>query len=36
MNKKGFVIWFTGFSQSGKTTNADAIHEELGKRGLVS
>lgn len=33
--KKGFVLWFTGLSQSGKTTNADAVCRkllEIGKR----
>ncbi len=36
MSKKGFVIWFTGFSQSGKTTNADAVYKELQKRGVTA
>lgn len=31
---KGFVLWFTGFSQSGKTTIADGVYEELKKRGV--
>ena len=30
-NKKGFVLWFTGLSQSGKTTIADGVYEELKK-----
>jgi adenylyl-sulfate kinase len=34
--KKAFVIWFTGFSQSGKTTNADAVYKELQKRGVTA
>lgn len=32
--KKGFVLWFTGLSQSGKTTIADAVYKELENRGL--
>lgn len=28
-NQKGFVLWFTGFSQSGKSTTADAVFNEL-------
>lgn len=33
--KRGFVLWFTGFSQSGKTTIADKVYEELKKRGIL-
>jgi bifunctional enzyme CysN/CysC len=33
--KKGFVLWFTGFSQSGKTTIADKIYKKLKKRGIL-
>jgi len=32
---KGFVLWFTGFSQSGKTTIADKVYKELKKRGVL-
>ena len=32
--KKGFVLWFTGLSQSGKTTVADAVYKELENKGL--
>lgn len=31
INKKGFVLWFTGFSGAGKSTMADAIYENLKK-----
>ncbi len=30
-NKKGFVLWFTGLSQSGKSTIADKVYEILKK-----
>jgi adenylyl-sulfate kinase len=30
----GFVLWFTGLSQSGKTTLANEIHKALLKEGL--
>ena len=30
-NKKGFVLWFTGLSQSGKSTIADKVYEMLKK-----
>ncbi|MFH1509276.1 MAG: sulfate adenylyltransferase [bacterium] len=32
--QKGFVLWFTGLSQSGKTTTADAVYEVLKDRGI--
>ncbi len=32
--KKGFVLWFTGLSQSGKTTIADSVSQLLAKKGL--
>lgn len=34
MEQKGFVLWFTGLSASGKSTVADAVAEKLIKRGL--
>ncbi len=30
---KGFVVWFTGLSGAGKSTIANALREELSKRG---
>ncbi len=33
-NKKGFVLWFTGLSQSGKTTTADEVAIILQERGV--
>ena len=33
-NKQGFVLWFTGLSQSGKTTIADKVYHHLEKRGV--
>lgn len=33
-NKKGFVLWFTGLSASGKSTVADKVYELLGSKGL--
>jgi ATP sulfurylase/adenylyl-sulfate kinase len=30
---KGFVVWFTGLSGAGKSTIANALMEELGRRG---
>ncbi len=33
--KQGFVLWFTGLSQSGKTTNADAVYEVLKEKGII-
>lgn len=33
-NQKGFVLWFTGFPQSGKTTIADKVFEILKERNL--
>jgi len=35
-NKQGFVVWLTGLSQSGKTTVADKLHQELIKKGIVT
>ena len=35
-NKQGFVVWLTGLCQSGKTTVADKLHEELIKKGVVA
>ncbi len=32
--QKGFVLWLTGLSQSGKTTTADRVYEILKKKGL--
>jgi adenylylsulfate kinase len=34
INQKGVTIWFTGLPSSGKSTIADAVTEELRKRGL--
>lgn len=31
---KGFILWFTGFSQSGKTTTANKVCEILKDRGV--
>ncbi len=31
-NKKGFVLWFTGLSQSGKTTIADKVYQILEEK----
>lgn len=31
-NKKGYVLWFTGLSQSGKSTVADAVYDYLNKK----
>jgi len=33
-NQKGFVLWFTGLSQSGKTSNADKVYEVLKNKGI--
>ncbi len=33
-NKKGFVLWFTGLSQSGKTTISDRVFSLLEERGV--
>jgi sulfate adenylyltransferase len=33
-NKKGFVLWFTGLSQSGKTTIADKVYKLLKEQGI--
>jgi sulfate adenylyltransferase len=35
-NKKGFVLWFTGLSQSGKTTIADAVQQHLKENGVTT
>ncbi len=35
MNKKGLVVWFTGFSGAGKTTVADKIKEVLENKGIA-
>ncbi len=35
-NKKGFVLWFTGLSQSGKTTIADAVQQVLKEKGVTT
>jgi len=32
--KKGFVLWFTGLSQAGKTTVANGVHKVLKDKGL--
>ncbi len=34
LNQKGFVLWFTGLSQSGKSTVADKVYNILKERGL--
>ncbi len=34
-NQKGFVLWFTGLSQSGKSTLASEISKILIKKGIV-
>lgn len=34
MNKKGFVLWFTGLSAAGKSTLADRIFEILNNKNL--
>lgn len=34
MNKQGFVLWFTGLSQAGKTTIADEVYKILKEKGL--
>lgn len=33
-NQKGFCLWFTGLSQSGKTTIANRVYEILKEKGL--
>ena len=33
-NKKGFVLWFTGFSQAGKTTTANKVFEILKEKDI--
>src|SRR4030081_2509715 len=33
MSDKGFVLWFTGLSGAGKSTLAEALREELTRRG---
>ena len=32
--KKGFVLWMTGLSQSGKSTIADEVYNQLKKKGF--
>lgn len=32
--QKGFVLWFTGLSRAGKTTNADEVYKLLKQKGL--
>lgn len=32
--QKGFTLWFTGFSSSGKSTIADAVYKILKERGV--
>ena len=34
--KKGFTLWFTGLPSSGKSTLADAVAEELKKKGMLT
>ena len=34
LNQRGFVLWFTGLSQSGKSTVADRVYEVLKEKGL--
>jgi adenylylsulfate kinase len=34
MEHKGFTLWFTGLACSGKSVLADAVAEELKKRGM--
>lgn len=36
LDQKGFVIWFTGLSGSGKSTIANALEKELYKRGKLT
>lgn len=33
-HQKGFVLWFTGLSQAGKTTTADRVYKILKEKGL--
>ncbi len=33
-NQKGFVLWFTGLSQAGKTTVANRVYEILEEKGV--
>lgn len=33
---KGFILWLTGLSQSGKSTIADKVYDELIKKGIKS
>lgn len=32
-NQKGFVLWFTGLSQAGKTTTANEVYNQLKEKG---
>ncbi len=34
MEQKGFAVWFTGLSSSGKTTLARAVEQELRRWSL--
>ncbi len=34
--KRGFTIWFTGLSGSGKTTVSDLLHHRLQEMGITS
>lgn len=34
LNQKGFVLWFTGLSQSGKSTIADHVYDVLNEKGF--
>ncbi|MFX0178490.1 MAG: adenylyl-sulfate kinase, partial [Candidatus Hodarchaeota archaeon] len=34
MEHKGFTLWFTGLSGSGKSVLADVVAEDLRKRGM--
>lgn len=36
MNKKGFVVWFTGLPCSGKSTLANLLHERLRELGYLT
>lgn len=36
MNQRSLVVWITGLSGSGKTTNAVALSQKLHERGFVS
>ena len=36
LNQKSCVLWFTGLSGSGKSTIANAVEDELFKRGITT